>query len=986
VVQGGSIYTSTDSGASWTARTTSGTRNWYSITSSSDGTKLAAAVQGGSIYTSTDSGATWVERTTSGTRNWYSITSSTDGTKLAAVVLGGSIYTSNDSGVTWVERDSARNWVSITSSADGTKLAALVYADQIYTSVGAAPVITYTAPAGTGSASFTFQVQDDASTGNLDLSPNTLTFNHTASNTAPTDIALTNTIIPENNAPGATIGTLTATDANVGDTHTFSLISGEYDNADFTITGNILTINASADYETKSTYAITIRATDSGGLTYDARFLIDISDDTIPQTIAFNDLAPKTFGDIPFTVSATGGASGQPVTFSIFSGPASIAGSTVTINGAGTIIVRAQQAGAGDYSAATAADYPITVAKAPQTITFTLATTALTTDTVTLTASGGASGLSVSYSIVSGPGALAGNSLTFTGPGAVVVRASQAGTANYLAAPDVSRTITASTPPLAVTTPTSADITATTATLGGNVTGDGGFPIGERGIVYSLTSVNANPRIGGNGVTKVTTTGTTGVFTVAVTGLVPNSAYSFIAYAVSGDEHAYTSAATFTTASGETVTIGGTTVLAAANIGTNATVPELLTGQTIITGTVKEGFDRDSITFTLPPGKAVTSGMLVISDYVAPVPIISGAEFINNQFRYRSASALNTGTDSMTNVSVPVTAPTRCDTNTFTITLDAPLIVRQPMSIFGPTGPPVAYYGSASYVLTLEIGDQATDSTLSNLSGNNPTTLSPAFAPATMLYTATIPYAQTRADLLQTVRDLQYATVSVNGGTPGVLGSGSTTFAAQGMNVGLNTIVYRVCAQNGTETTYTVNVTREPNPNLPPTFSGYAFTALPNDWSEVAKAKILARAADADGGTLSITAVSNPSAQGGLVFLDANNIRYAPANSAFRGLDTFTVTISDGQGGSVTGTITVNVADPGVSQNQAQISVLPGGNVALLFMGIPGQDYTIERSTDLQNWTRLSTITAAPDGTIPFTDTAPPPGGSAFYRTAVPQG
>lgn len=34
-------------------------------------------------------------------RGWTSITSSSDGTKLAAVEYGGQIYTSTDSGVTW---------------------------------------------------------------------------------------------------------------------------------------------------------------------------------------------------------------------------------------------------------------------------------------------------------------------------------------------------------------------------------------------------------------------------------------------------------------------------------------------------------------------------------------------------------------------------------------------------------------------------------------------------------------------------------------------------------------------------------------------------------------------------------------------------------------------------------------------------------------------------------------------------------------------
>ena len=133
----GLIYTSTDSGASWTARQTDYTRSWRSITSSSDGTKLAAVVLGGYIYTSTNSGETWTQQTASGSRNWYSITSSSDGTKLAAVDYGGLIYTSSDSGASWTTNTNSsgsRNWQSITSSSDGTKLAAVVYGGYIYTS------------------------------------------------------------------------------------------------------------------------------------------------------------------------------------------------------------------------------------------------------------------------------------------------------------------------------------------------------------------------------------------------------------------------------------------------------------------------------------------------------------------------------------------------------------------------------------------------------------------------------------------------------------------------------------------------------------------------------------------------------------------------------------------------------------------------------------------------------------------------------------
>ena len=49
LVGSGQIYTSTDSGVSWFARELA--RNWTSVASSADGTKLVAGVSGGQIYT-----------------------------------------------------------------------------------------------------------------------------------------------------------------------------------------------------------------------------------------------------------------------------------------------------------------------------------------------------------------------------------------------------------------------------------------------------------------------------------------------------------------------------------------------------------------------------------------------------------------------------------------------------------------------------------------------------------------------------------------------------------------------------------------------------------------------------------------------------------------------------------------------------------------------------------------------------------------------
>jgi hypothetical protein len=122
---GGQIYTSPDSGATWT-QTTAPTRDWLSVAASADGTKLLGA-SWNEIYTSADSGATWITRPTAPRDFWSSVASSADGTKVVAVSNSGPIYTSTDSGASWtVTSAPTTNWTSVASSADGTKLVAVV--------------------------------------------------------------------------------------------------------------------------------------------------------------------------------------------------------------------------------------------------------------------------------------------------------------------------------------------------------------------------------------------------------------------------------------------------------------------------------------------------------------------------------------------------------------------------------------------------------------------------------------------------------------------------------------------------------------------------------------------------------------------------------------------------------------------------------------------------------------------------------------------
>ena len=96
-----------------------GTRSWTGVASSADGTRLVGVISGGQIYTSTDSGATWSARETA--RSWNAVASSADGSKLVATVANGKIYTSTDSGATWTERESNRAWKAVAPVGTGQR-------------------------------------------------------------------------------------------------------------------------------------------------------------------------------------------------------------------------------------------------------------------------------------------------------------------------------------------------------------------------------------------------------------------------------------------------------------------------------------------------------------------------------------------------------------------------------------------------------------------------------------------------------------------------------------------------------------------------------------------------------------------------------------------------------------------------------------------------------------------------------------------------
>ena len=166
------------------------------------------------------------------------------------------------------------------------------------------------------------------------------------------------------------------------------------------------------------------------------------------QTITFTSTAPTSavVGGSTYSVSANGGASGNPVTFTIdatASSVCTISGSTVSFIGTGNCVIDANQAGSTTYNPAPQAQQSFAVGKGSQTITFTSTaptSAAVGGSTYSVSANGGASGNPVTFTIdatASSVCSISGSTVSFLTVGTCVIDANQAGSGTYNAAPQV---------------------------------------------------------------------------------------------------------------------------------------------------------------------------------------------------------------------------------------------------------------------------------------------------------------------------------------------------------------------------------------------------------------------------------------------------------------------------------------------------------------------------------------------------------------------
>ena len=303
-------------------------------------------------------------------------------------------------------------------------------------------------------------------------------------------------------------------------------------NASSTIAGTFVYTPALGTLTAGSqTLSVTLTPTDSTDYTT-ATATVTLTVNNNAQTISFTAPSSVTYGIAPIALSATGGPSGNAVTFSVFSGPGSITGNTLTITGAGRVVVAANQLGNANYTAAAQVTQSIVVDRAlpaiavassanpvlaQNALTFTATVySAVSTPTGTIAFEDGAT--------VLGSGILTAGVATFTtsslAVGTHTIAAVYSGDANFAASSSAALTQTIQDFSLTISTSTGSTGTVTqsvvpggTATYTFNVTPTGGtvflaevdFTIS--GLPAGATATFTPPSIAaGSGTTTVTLT------------------------------------------------------------------------------------------------------------------------------------------------------------------------------------------------------------------------------------------------------------------------------------------------------------------------------------------------------------------------------------------------------------------------------------------------------------------------------------------------
>lgn len=510
--EGGGIFLSTNNGLSWTAVNTNLTAtSVYSLAKS--GSNLFAGTAGTGVFRSTDNGVSW-SQAANGLPNESLIWSlASIGTNVFAAT-GDGVYLSANNGVSWAAVNTGLpifNRGVAPLLASGGNLFAGLWGGEIFLSAdnGTSWTTVYNGSWTNGIASleaigdnlYASTFGGTSADGGVFLSTNNGSNWASISNGLPPQSSILSiagngiSLFAGTNTSGVYLSSnngVSWTAANTGlPTNAVVkslLVSGNNLFAGLSGGGVYLSTNNGTNWSEMNSglnnpaiLSLLIRGSDLFAGTGNgiwSRPLADFS--RKDQSISFGELEDKIFGDAAFILSATSN-SNLPISYtSSNTSVATISGNTLTIVGAGSSTITANQVGNSEFNPAASVQRMLTVLPKDQTITFSAPSDRTVGDAAFVPTATASSSLPVSFeSLTPNKAAVSGNLVMIAAPGLATIRAKQVGNTNFTAAPSVDRTfcIRPSKPTISVGGANAESPTLMSSATGGNQWFFNGNPI-----------------------------------------------------------------------------------------------------------------------------------------------------------------------------------------------------------------------------------------------------------------------------------------------------------------------------------------------------------------------------------------------------------------------------------------------------------------------------------------------------------------------------
>jgi hypothetical protein len=214
-------------------------------------------------------------------------------------------------------------------------------------------------------------------------------------------------------------------------------------------------------------------------------------------------------------------------------------------------------------------------------------------------------------------------------------------------------------------------------------------------------------------------------------------------------------------------------------------------------------------------------------------------------------------------------------------------------------------------------------------------------------------------------------------------GDGTFTYTPDPDYHGSDSFTYTICDTGGLCDTATVSMTVDPVNDDP--VANEDLFSLPED--TITNLTVLANDSDVDGDALTITGYDAVSAAGGTVVCAAGVCTYTPPPD-YSGLDSFTYMVDDGNGGSATATVALNVVGVNDPPGIVDDPVVTSEDVPLV-VAVLANDTDPEADTltiDFFTQPPNGTVTDNGDGTLTYTPDPEYHGADSFTYRACDDG